>query len=184
MMALSGKKIGFEKVIKMIDSMIATLKQEQVDDDSKKEYCGKQFDDADDKKKGLERDVSDAETAIANAQEGIAAAKEDIEKLEAAIKDLDKMVADATSLRKEEHEEFKALMASDTAAKELLGFAKNRLNKFYNPKLYKPPAKVELSTMDRTAASFSLAQVSAHQHRKNAVEPPPETWDAYSKKSQ
>ena len=36
-------------------------------------------------------------------------------------------------------------MANDSAAKELLGFAKNRLNKFYNPKLYKAPPKRELS---------------------------------------
>ena len=28
-------------------------------------------------------------------------------------------------------------MSNDGAAKEVLGFAKNRLNKFYNPKLYK-----------------------------------------------
>merc|ERR1719401_2039452 len=30
-------------------------------------------------------------------------------------------------------------MASDGAAKELLGLAKNRLNKFYNPSQYVPP---------------------------------------------
>merc|ERR1711957_274107 len=39
--------------------------------------------------------------------------------------------------------------ASDTAAKEVLTWAKNRLNKFYNPKLYKPAPKVELSAEDR-----------------------------------
>merc|ERR1719498_2103296 len=54
-MAIQGKKIGFEKVIKMIDDMVVTLKKEQLDDDHKKEYCAKQFDMADDKKKGLER---------------------------------------------------------------------------------------------------------------------------------
>merc|ERR1712107_687613 len=37
----------------------------------------------------------------------------------------------------------------DNAAKDLLNFAKNRLNKFYNPKLYKPPPNRELSEMDR-----------------------------------
>jgi hypothetical protein len=52
-LALHGKKIGFEKVIKMIDDMVATLKVEQADDDSKKEYCGKELDSADDKKKGV-----------------------------------------------------------------------------------------------------------------------------------
>merc|ERR1712008_554309 len=38
-LALKGKKIGFDKVIKMIDDMISTLKVEQADDDPKKEYC-------------------------------------------------------------------------------------------------------------------------------------------------
>merc|ERR1712070_375493 len=49
-LALKGKKIGFEKVIKMIDDMIATLKTEQVDDEKKKEYCAAEFDSSDDKK--------------------------------------------------------------------------------------------------------------------------------------
>jgi hypothetical protein len=38
-MAIQGKKIGFEKVITMIDEMVSTLKTEQNDDDHKKEYC-------------------------------------------------------------------------------------------------------------------------------------------------
>merc|ERR1719506_2882330 len=43
-LAIKGKKIGFEKVIKMIDEMVVTLKTEQADDDNKKEYCAEQFD--------------------------------------------------------------------------------------------------------------------------------------------
>merc|ERR1719264_415674 len=73
--ALSGKaadKGTFDKVIKMIDEMIAVLKKEQTDDDHKKEYCATQLDLADDKKKSLELTVSDEEGAIAAAEEGIA----------------------------------------------------------------------------------------------------------------
>merc|ERR1719453_63269 len=73
-LAIRGKKIGFEKVIGMIDEMAATLKTEQADDDAKKEYCNAQFDESDDKKKSLERSVSDLETTISDAKEGIAAA--------------------------------------------------------------------------------------------------------------
>merc|ERR1712026_299198 len=68
-LALEGKKIGFDKVIKMIDDMIATLKIEQADDDAKKEYCAKELDAADDKKKGLERAFSDLTTVIENSKE-------------------------------------------------------------------------------------------------------------------
>jgi chromosome segregation ATPase len=59
---------------------------------------------------------------------------EEINTLTSEIAELDKAVADATEQRKEENEEFKDLMASDSAAKELIGIAKNRLNKLYNPK--------------------------------------------------
>merc|ERR1712072_288800 len=87
-LAIQGKKIGFEKVIGMIDEMVATLKTEQQDDDHKKEYCAKQFDQSDDKKKSLERSISDLETAIEDAKQGIAATDEDIEALEKSIKAL------------------------------------------------------------------------------------------------
>jgi chromosome segregation ATPase len=180
-LAISGKKIGFDKVITMIDELVATLKQEQSDDNAKKDYCEAEFDKADDKKKGLERDVSDSKDAIEVAKDSIANLADEIAKLTAGIQALDKAVADATEQRKEENTEYKDLIASDTTAKEILGFAKNRLNKFYNPKLYKPPAKKELSAEDRIQESFSFMQVSAHDEDKVAPPPPPETMGAYKK---
>jgi predicted nucleic acid-binding Zn-ribbon protein len=187
-LALRGKKVGFETVIKMIDEMVALLKTEQTDDAKKKEYCGAQFDSTDDKKKSLTREASDIATAIASTEESISSAADDISALEAGIAALDKSVAEATALRKGEHEEYKALMAADGAAKELLLFAKNRLNQFYNPKLYNPPAKVELSAqgaIERDMGSAAaLVQVSEHMRLTSAVAPPPETWDAYAKKTE
>jgi len=169
MMAIKGKKIGFEKVIKMIDEMVATLRQEQLDDDHKKEYCDQQFDIADDKKKGLETKVSGLETAIMDAEEGITKLKQEIDDLEDAMKALDKQVAEMTEQRQEESADYQELMASDAAAKELLEFAKNRLNKFYNPKLYKPPEE---------AAAFM--QINLHVSQ----EPAPEAPGAYKKKGE
>merc|ERR1719262_262794 len=40
-------------------------------------------------------------------------------------------------------------MAGNTATVDILKFAKNRLNKFYNPSQYKPPPKRELSEEER-----------------------------------
>jgi septal ring factor EnvC (AmiA/AmiB activator) len=192
-LAIQGKKIGFEKVIGMIDEMVATLKTEQADDDNKKEYCAKEFDLSDDKKKSLERSISDLEKAIADGEEGIASLKDDISALQSSIKALDKAVAEATEQRKEENEDFTQLMASDSAAKEILGFAKNRLNKFYNPKLYKPPPKRELSEEDRAtlAAGGTLAPTEAPGGIAGTgvtvlvdvkPPPPPEAPGAYKKK--
>jgi len=166
-LALHGKKIGFGEVIKMIDDLVVELKKEQQDDNNKKEYCDEQFDLSDDKKKVEEKKISDLETAITETEEGIVTTKEQIDALEDGIRALDKSVAEATEQRKEENEDYTALMAGDAAAKELIGFAKNRLNKFYNPKLYKPPALVSINA-----------------HGRDAPPPPPEAVEAYSKKSE
>merc|ERR1719161_3232009 len=87
-------------------------------------------------------------------------------------------------------------MASNTAAKELIEFAKNRLNKFYNPKLYKPPPKRELSEeekiytsmggeLEATPAPGGIAGtgIGLLQH-KDPLEPPPETFGGYKKKGE
>jgi len=167
-LALHGKKIGFDKVVGMIDEMLVNLKKEQVDDDNKKAYCAEQLDTSDDTKKSLEREVGNLEASIANGNEAIATLTEEIAALSAGIAALDKSVAEATANRKAEHEEFNELIASDSAAKEVLGFAKNRLNKFYNPKLYKEPA--------------AFAEISEHVQANPGL--PPATWGAFAKQSE
>merc|ERR1719486_701222 len=194
LLALDGKKVGFEKVIKLIDEMVVVLKKEQVDDDHKKEFCTVELDLADDKKKELERGISDSEKAMAEIDDGLATVTDEIAALETSIKDLDKSVAVATEQRKEENEEYTELMASNTAAKELTVFAKNRMQKFYNPKLYKPPPKRELTEEERitlnmggtlaptnppggiagTGVSFVQVHDVTDQNSKAAPPPPPE----------
>jgi len=188
--ALSGKKSlangGFDKVIAMVDKMIAVLKEEQIDDDHKQEYCNVQLDQSDDKKKVVAHAIQDIENGIAIATDAVATMKDEIKSLQAGLKALDKAVAEATEQRKAENAEFKDLMADNGAAKELLAFARNRLLKFYNPKLYKAPKKQELSDEDRIATSMggaSLVQVSEHTGHTESPAPPPETWGAYSTKT-
>jgi len=168
-LALKGKKVSFDKVLKMIDEMTALLKKEQQDDNDKKEYCENLIDQTEDKVKSLELTVSDLGKAIADYKERIATLAEEIESLEDGIKALDKQVAEATEERKTEHAENIETVASDNAAKELIGMAKNRMNKFYNPKLYVEPKKEE--------AAFA-------QRSDVAPPPPPETFGAYTKKGE
>jgi len=202
-LALHGKAAGFEKVLTMIDDMVALLKKEQTDDESKKGYCAKELDTTDDKKKALERSISDSEAAIAEAEDSISNLASEIKALETGIKELDKSVATATENRKSEHEDFTELMAQDSAAKELLNFAKNRLNKFYNPALYIAPPKRELSAEDKITTAFGgtaaptpapggiagtgvevFSQIAEHLQGEVAPPPAPETFDAYTTKSQ
>merc|ERR1719174_3112611 len=153
-LALKGKKVSFEKVLKMIDDMVTLLGKEQQDDNDKKEYCEKLIDQTEDNLKELELSVSDLGKAIADYKERIDTLAEEIEALEKGIKDLDKQVAEATDERKEEHEDNVETLANDNAAKELIGVAKNGMNKFYNPKLYKPPPKRELSEEERITVNM------------------------------
>merc|ERR1719262_54071 len=83
---------------------------------------------------------------------------------------------------------------------KLIEFAKNRMNKFYNPKLYKPPPKRELTEEERITLNMggTLAPtnppggiagtgVGFEQTRASAVAappPPPETFGEYKKKGE
>merc|ERR1719223_2281329 len=106
MLAIRGKKFGFEKVLKMIDDMVDLLKTEQQDDNDKKEYCEMQLDTADDKKKALERSEGKLEQAIASSKDTIATLTEEIAALNKGIAALDKSVAEATEQRKEENSDY------------------------------------------------------------------------------
>merc|ERR1719335_1433950 len=185
----------------MINDMVVLLGKEQVEDDTKKTYCENEFDKADDKKKELELSISDIEKAMDEAKESIETFEAEIKALEEGIIKLDREVAEATQQRKEEHADFEAQMANDGAVIQIIGVAKNRLNKFYNPKLYKPPPKRGLSEEERITVNMGgtlaptnapggiagtgigLAQVSVHQADTEAPPPPPEADLAYKKRS-
>merc|ERR1719476_1152366 len=130
----------------------------------------------------------------------MATLKDEISALLRDIKALDDSVAEATELRKTEHADYKTLMTDDTNAKEVLLWAKNRLNKFYNPKMYKAPPKRDLSdeesitvsmggTLAPTPAPGGIANTGIGafaQFSRSSVAPPPppETFGAYGKKGE
>merc|ERR1712087_934421 len=105
---------------------------------------------------------------------GVATLTSEISALAEGIKASDKAVAEATEQRKEENAAFTELMATNSAAKDLIGFAKNRLNKFYNPSLYVPPPEQELSEEDRIVVNFG----------GTAPPTPPEAVGPYTKKTE
>jgi peptidoglycan hydrolase CwlO-like protein len=193
-MALRSGKVSFDKVIKMIDDMVKLLGEEQTADDAKKKYCEAELDKTEDELKEVDHQIEDLSKAIEDTTETIATLTDEIKALEEGIVELDKSVVEATATRKEEHDDFTMELASNTAAKDILGIAKNRLNKFYNPKLYKPPPKRELTEAERitvnnggtlapTAAPGGIAGtgVTVLAQVEGAPPPPPETFGAYKK---
>eukprot|EP00913_Durusdinium_trenchii_P003584 g3316.t1 len=146
LLALKGQKIGFDKVVQMIDSM----KNEK----KKKEYCKQQFTGSDDKKRGLLLQVSNKETKMESAKDVLKVMESqgremglqhlpDAQELNEGLQRLDKDVADATEQRKKEHQEFLEMEKTSGEAAQLLQVAKKRLKQFYA----KPPSLVEVSEL-------------------------------------
>merc|ERR1712242_633442 len=189
-----GNRGPFDKVIGMIDEMVAILGTEQTADDDKKAYCEAELDKVEDEKKALERKVDDLGKALEDTKGMIETLTEEIAALVDGIKSLDKSVAEATENRKAENAAYKELMAADTAAEKLLAMAGNRLAKFYTPKLYIAPPKQELSAEQRIAVNMGseaapteppmFMQIRQHGVESEAPPPPPETWGAYKKKGE
>jgi len=194
--ALHGGKAGFGKIIELIDKLTAQLKAEQGEDDAKKDYCETEIDKAEDTHKVQSNEKSDLETSIEDAKETITNLKAEIEALDDGIRALDKEVAEATELREKEHEDFVETLAANSAAVDLLKFAKNRLNKFYNPSQYKAPPKRELTeeqqitlnnggTLAPTDAPGGIAGTGISAMQSDAAPPPPpEANLAYQKKGE
>merc|ERR1719443_2221127 len=171
--ALKSGTGGFEKVNTMIDGMNEVLEGEQVADDKQDVWCLAELDKVKEEAKATEQDVGDLSASIDEQRDSIATTASEIEELKKGLEELDKDVAEATEQRKDEHAEYIDTAAGNQAAVELLGMAKNRLNKFYNPTLYKEPEPV--------AEEEFFVQNSV---RRADPGPPPETFSGEYKKSE
>jgi septal ring factor EnvC (AmiA/AmiB activator) len=197
--ALKSKKADFSKVLGMIDNMSTLLGKEQADDDAQKSMCDKDFAESADSKKATEEAIASSEASIAEMSEESATLASEIATLQDEIKALDQAVADATEDRKEEHADFITYQSQSNAATQLIEKAKNRLNKFYRPNMYKEAPKRELTDEEKILASSGRSDMIAtdapqmiagttqtvyvQRGGSDAVPaPPPETWGAYEKK--
>jgi len=178
-MSLRGRKVNFDKVVGMVDDMVGLLKKEQVDDDKKKAYCAKESNKAEDDKKALTRSESDLKKTMEDEKETVASLVEDIAALEDGIRALDKAVAEATANRKEENSAYDEALAANNAALQIIDIAKNRMQKFYNPALYKAPPSTTQAVFIQEDESPSFVQIKAH---RQAPPPPPGVQGAYKKK--
>jgi len=184
-----------EKVVTdMVDHMVHTLHDEDVEDEHKKEFCANETT----KTAELKQEKEDlSATLTANMEEfkdAIATLVAEIKSLNGDVNTNDKEVFDATELRQKEHQEFIDSFSTMDTAKRLIDKAANRLHDFYHPKMMgKKRADVTSSALNkaglslavqRMQASFgenALLQTKAHHSR---VAPPviPDTPTTYEKK--
>merc|ERR1719392_673171 len=180
----------------MIDNMVDLLGKEQRDDDATKSMCDKDFAESAEHKKETEEAIAASEASIADMQEQASTLASEIATLQDEVKALDKAVAEATEQRKEEHEDFVTYSTQNNAATQLIEKAKNRLNKFYRPNLYKEAPKQELTDEEKILASSGRSDMIATDApqmiagttqsvyvqlaaARETPPPPPETWGAY-----
>lgn len=201
-MQLQSKQgVDFSKILKMIDDMVSLLKDEQAEDNKAKEFGEKALRDTATEKKETETKIASLQDAIAEFESGIEAQKATIKDKNKEIKALDKSAVEATETRKKEHAEYEELVGLNTSAIQLLEKAKNKLNRVYNPNLYKEPEQRELTEEERilqgagqdigdTTAQTTIAgteqtttvflqkkETSFLAEEQNAPPPPPATFE-------
>jgi len=202
--ALKAKAVDFTKIAEMIDGMVVVLAKEQVDDDEQKEFCSAEFAKSAQTKKDTESKMDSLAASLEEMSATVENLASEISTLQAEIKSLDSAVAQATEQRKSENAAFTQAQAENQAAVEILGVAKNKLNKFYRPNQYKAPERRELTEEEKMVLSSggadprdaeeaaaaaqanlpSFVQVRMATNSKAAPPPPPETFGAYESKGE
>jgi len=155
LLTLNSHAHGFGSVVKMVDGMIKTNEKEQADDAKKKTFCTEEIAKTEGDVKAHGQAVANLETDIAEKEDEVATLGSEIAAVQKGIADLDRSVVQATEQRKAEHAEFTSTAAGNQAALELIGMAKNRMNKFYNPSMYKAPP-----TTTESASPYGFLQYS------------------------
>merc|ERR1719262_1130119 len=194
--------VDFTEIFKMIDEMVAVLQKENKDDAAQKDFCVAELDKTEREKTAVDDKMAQIEATLEETGGEIEELSAEIKALQDGIASLDKDVAEATVIRKAEHEEYGTTLQMNELAIEIVGKAKNRLQKFYNPSLYKAPPKKEMSMEEKILAggasallqaettfdddSVSLIQIKTHASSHSKVAPPeaPETFSGDVKKNE
>jgi hypothetical protein len=185
--------VDFGAVVKMVDEMVGILEKQMADDIKHKDWCIAELGEADKNMKAVTDKATEIESSIEELTDYAESIKDDLAALTEDVAGLDKDVASATTNRKEEHSEYQEEIQLTETAIQLIGKAKNRLQKFYNPTVYKAPPKVEKSMEEKITAGGSSALTQAELNfdapdeleflQKHTKQPePPATYGEYKPK--
>merc|ERR1719450_1609528 len=149
--------------------MVVLLGKQQKEDAKQKTYCETEFEKAADEEAATKTKLAQTDAALSELTDTIGTLMEEISALETSIAALDEEVAGATEQRKEEHAAYVAQMQMNEAAMGLVEKAKNRMQKFYNPTLYKAPPKTENTMEEKIIIAGTFTPIRMHSD----VAPPP-----------
>jgi len=154
-------------VAKMTEDMIVVLKSEMEADEKKKMWCTEELEKSEAERTRKQEVLDQATAAISQTEDEISGVSDEIKTLETEIVDIDKEVAGSTEQRKKEHAEYTENGQMTEVAVSLVEKAKNRLQKFYNPTLYKAPPKKEATMEEKITASYA-AFIQRHSSIRQA----------------
>jgi len=157
-------------IVKMVDNMIDVLVKEMVDDEEKKKFCESEIAKSDTDKAARTEELQSLDSSMEESADELGSLGDDIKALDRSIRDLDKDVAQATEQRKKEHQEYVDSVSMTDTAMQLIGKARNRMAKFYNPAIYQQPKKKELTMEEKIVASYGAAAfVQEHSLEKTML---------------
>merc|ERR1719265_2924628 len=171
---------SFDEIMKMIDGMVVILGKENGEDAKQKSWCEAEFEKSADEDAAAKSKMSSIMAEMGEISDEIAELSEAINTLTSEVAELDKASADATASRKADHAAFTESQQLSEVAIGLIYKASQRMQKFYNPTLYKAAPKTEMTMEEKIITAGTFAQIHAH-----VVPPPaPETFGFYQKKTE
>jgi len=130
MLALKGKKIGTDEVMRMIDKMLENLEEESTSEAKKKQNCRGEYRLVASREASLQSQQQ-AEESLRDVQERFLEMEDDLKRMERSIQELDNSVEKATELRQAERQSHSALKSHSLETQEMLESARKRLERTF-----------------------------------------------------
>jgi len=184
----TSSREGFADVVQMLGNMISLQEKQQESDDKHASFCKTELVASDKEKKAKQEESDRIAAAMAELKGEIDTISEDLSTLDDSVRGLDKAVSQATEQRKAEHAQYYQDAQLTQTAVQLVGKAKNRLLKFYNPALHKPETTPAAPAESVYGAAASLLQWAQRQTwlavRSEQQFKLMKTWGTYQKQTE
>jgi len=126
-----GNTGHFDKVIEAIETLMATLRDEEAEDDKKVVDCKEQFKDIASESQDLGWKIENNEAKITKLGKVVEKAETEQEEAEAELEATLKEIKDMKAMREEDNKKFLLAKSDDEKAIDLLEEAKTALTKYY-----------------------------------------------------
>lgn len=160
-MAMRSGKIDLRKVQEKISEMIQMLKQEQIGEDRKYQWCQGEKRSSDENAATLRQASEDLSKIMDEVKADRLQAQQEVAALRKTIQDLDVQMSEALAQRRAEHREYQEALETTQRALELLERAKERLARFYASEKGKKSLLAQHRALARAVSGLQVASESS-----------------------